>query len=56
MAGRGRGRGSRGVSFNIDQLGFGRGEALPKATLQPPPTFPVSDNIGFFIALFGKFV
>ncbi|CAD5116948.1 DgyrCDS5788 [Dimorphilus gyrociliatus] len=40
MAGRGRGRGGRGVSFNIDQLGFGRGEALPKATLQPPPTFP----------------
>ncbi|KAK3717895.1 hypothetical protein QZH41_014901, partial [Actinostola sp. cb2023] len=40
MAGRGRGRG-RGFSFDIASIGFGRGsEALPTATLQPPPTFP----------------
>ena len=38
----GRGRGGRGLSFNIDALGFGRGDALPQAINQPPPLFPVS--------------
>ena len=44
MAGRrgGRGGAGRGISFNIDNLGFGRGEALPRPILQPPPFFPVS--------------
>ena len=41
MAGRGRGIG-RGMSFNVESLGFGRGEALPGPILQPPPVFPVS--------------
>ena len=41
MAGRGRGRGKT-VSFDIQVLGFGRGEALPAASLQPPPLFPVN--------------
>lgn len=36
----GRGRGGRGLSFNIDALGFGRGDALPQAINQPPPLFP----------------
>ncbi|KAK3096629.1 hypothetical protein FSP39_001876 [Pinctada imbricata] len=39
MAGRGRGRG-RSVSFNVEALGFGRGEALPGPIQQPPPLFP----------------
>ena len=39
MAGRGRGRG-QSVSFNIEQLGFGRGEAVPVSLTQPPPLFP----------------
>lgn len=42
MAGRGRGRG-RNVSFNVEALGFGRGEALPGPILQPPPLFPARD-------------
>ena len=41
MANRGRGRG-RGFSFNVESLGFGHGETLPSATVQPPDTFPVS--------------
>ncbi|XP_072051044.1 DNA-directed RNA polymerase III subunit RPC7-like [Amphiura filiformis] len=41
MAGRGRGRGrGGGMTFSAEVLGFGRGEALPPPTLQPPPTFP----------------
>ena len=42
MAGRGRGRG-KNVSFNVEALGFGRGEALPGPLSQPPPLFPVSN-------------
>lgn len=42
MAGRGRGRGrGRGLSFDVGMIGFGRGEALPAAILQPPPLYPV---------------
>lgn len=41
MAGRGRGRGrGGGMTFSTELLGFGRGEALPPPTLQPPPLFP----------------
>ncbi|XP_073243224.1 DNA-directed RNA polymerase III subunit RPC7-like [Porites lutea] len=44
MAGRGRGRGKgRGLSFDVGMIGFGRGEALPTAILQPPPLFPPLD-------------
>jgi len=39
MAGRGRGRG-RATTFNLEQLGFNRGDALPPPILQPPPLFP----------------
>lgn len=42
MAGRGRGRG-KSVSFDVQALGFGRGEALPAANLQPPPLFPTQE-------------
>ena len=43
MAGRGRGRGRGGgsMTFDIGSLGFGRGEGMPAAILQPPPLFPV---------------
>ncbi|KAL5004539.1 hypothetical protein ScPMuIL_017995 [Solemya velum] len=39
MASRGRGRG-RSVSFNVEALGFSRGETLPAPSLQPPPLYP----------------
>ena len=39
MAGRGRGR---SYSFDTGALGFGKGDAIPAAILQPPPLFPVS--------------
>ncbi|XP_053331102.1 DNA-directed RNA polymerase III subunit RPC7-like [Spea bombifrons] len=40
MAGRGRG-GARGqMTFNVEAVGFARGESLPPPTLQPPPLFP----------------
>lgn len=43
MAGRGRGRGKgRGFTFDISQIGFQKGEALPVGIQQPPPLFPVS--------------
>uniref|UniRef100_A0A4W4HEU2 DNA-directed RNA polymerase III subunit n=1 Tax=Electrophorus electricus TaxID=8005 RepID=A0A4W4HEU2_ELEEL len=38
MAGRGRGRTQ--FTFNVDSLGFGRGEALPASALVPSPLFP----------------
>ena len=42
MAGRGRGRGKSSMSFDVGRLGFGSGDALPKANVQPPPLYPVS--------------
>ena len=55
MAGRGRGRGrGRGLTFDVSQLGFGRGEALPAAILQPPPLYPVSEFL--FTHLFAKHI
>ena len=52
MAGRGRGRGKgRGLSFDVGMIGFGRGEALPTAILQPPPLFPVSEFLTGSVAL-----
>ena len=53
MAGRGRGRGKT-VSFDVQALGFGRGEALPAAILQPPPLFPVYIYIYFIKIKTGK--
>jgi len=41
MAGRGgRGRGKGALSFQVESLGFGRGQSLPETILQPPPLFP----------------
>lgn len=40
----GRGRGGKGrgsqLTFNVESIGLGRGEALPAAILQPPPFYP----------------
>ncbi|XP_078499264.1 DNA-directed RNA polymerase III subunit RPC7-like [Lissotriton helveticus] len=41
MAGRGRGRGQ--MTFNVEVVGIGKGDALPPPTLQPPPLFPSLD-------------
>lgn len=42
MAGRGRGRGRGQLTFNMEAVGIGKGDALPPPTLQPSPLFPVS--------------
>ncbi|NXH98152.1 RPC7L polymerase, partial [Pachycephala philippinensis] len=42
MAGRGRGRGRGQMTFNVEAVGIGKGDALPPPTLQPSPLFPVS--------------
>lgn len=39
MSGRGRGRSL--FTFNVDSLGFGRGEALPSSAQAPSPLYPV---------------
>nr|CAD7202379.1 unnamed protein product [Timema douglasi] len=45
MAGRrGRGRGRAAMSFNVEQLGFSKGEALPGPVLAPPPLYPPLAN------------
>uniref|UniRef100_A0A8D2L5U6 DNA-directed RNA polymerase III subunit n=1 Tax=Varanus komodoensis TaxID=61221 RepID=A0A8D2L5U6_VARKO len=43
MARSGRGRGRASLTFNIEVIGFGRGEALPEAVFQPPPLYPTTD-------------
>ncbi|KAM6958858.1 DNA-directed RNA polymerase III subunit RPC7-like [Aplochiton taeniatus] len=41
MAGRsGRGRGRSTLTFNLEDVGIGRGESLPPATLKPSLLFP----------------
>jgi DNA-directed RNA polymerase III subunit RPC7 len=32
------------MSFNVEQLGFSAGEALPGPVLQPPPIYPPMEN------------
>lgn len=44
MAGRGKGRGKASMSFDVSRLGFGAGEGLPKASVQPPPLYPPSQQ------------
>lgn len=41
MAGN-KGRGRAAYTFNIEAVGFSRGEKLPDVVLKPPPLFPVS--------------
>ncbi|XP_075593360.1 DNA-directed RNA polymerase III subunit RPC7-like isoform X2 [Balearica regulorum gibbericeps] len=40
MAGRARGRGRGQMTFNVEAVGIGKGDALPPPTLQPSPLFP----------------
>ncbi|XP_075381177.1 DNA-directed RNA polymerase III subunit RPC7-like isoform X2 [Mycteria americana] len=40
MAARGRGRGRGQMTFNVEAVGIGKGDALPPPTLQPSPLFP----------------
>lgn len=42
MAGN-RGRGRAAYTFNIEAVGFNRGEKLPDVVLKPPPLFPDTD-------------
>lgn len=41
MAGN-KGRGRAAYTFNIEAVGFNRGDKLPDVVLKPPPLFPVS--------------
>eukprot|EP00062_Callorhinchus_milii_P008535 gi/632951350/ref/XP_007891247.1/ PREDICTED: DNA-directed RNA polymerase III subunit RPC7 [Callorhinchus milii] len=43
MAGKGRGRGRAQFTFNIEEIGFSRGESLPEIAFQPRPLFPPTD-------------
>nr|CAB3265036.1 DNA-directed RNA polymerase III subunit RPC7-like [Phallusia mammillata] len=62
--GRGRGRGN--VTFNMESIGFGKGDALPPPTLQPPPLYPplrqpalpllTGDDVNYMLALKKEFV
>lgn len=51
MAGRGRGRGRGNLSFDIGHLGLS-GQSLPRVTLEPPPTYPVSTLIAVYLLEF----
>ncbi|PNI73033.1 POLR3G isoform 8, partial [Pan troglodytes] len=39
MAGN-KGRGRAAYTFNIEAVGFSKGEKLPDVVLKPPPLFP----------------
>ncbi|KAM7421707.1 hypothetical protein PAMA_015721 [Pampus argenteus] len=44
MAGRGRGRGRRLMSFSVEAVGINRGDSLPPSIQQPTPLFPVMEQ------------
>ncbi|XP_074851441.1 DNA-directed RNA polymerase III subunit RPC7 [Carettochelys insculpta] len=43
MAGSGKGRGRAAFTFNIEAIGFTKGESLPEVAFKPPPLFPPTD-------------
>ncbi|XP_059500739.1 DNA-directed RNA polymerase III subunit RPC7 isoform X2 [Stegostoma tigrinum] len=43
MSGTGRGRGKAQFTFNIEAIGFSRGETLPETACQPLPLFPPTE-------------
>ncbi|XP_064475080.1 DNA-directed RNA polymerase III subunit RPC7-like isoform X2 [Ornithodoros turicata] len=46
MAARGRGRGrGKPLSFNTEQLGFNKGDALPPPVAEPPPAYPTMQSL-----------
>ncbi|XP_034534756.1 polymerase (RNA) III (DNA directed) polypeptide G like b [Notolabrus celidotus] len=44
MAGRGRGRGLRLMSFSVEAVGINRGDSLPPSIQQPTPVYPVMEQ------------
>lgn len=44
MAGRGRGRGLRMMSFSVEAVGINRGDSLPPSIQQPTPVYPVMEQ------------
>ncbi|XP_041649734.1 RNA polymerase III subunit GL b [Cheilinus undulatus] len=44
MAGRGRGRGRRLMSFSVEAVGINRGDSLPPSIQQPTPIYPVMEQ------------
>ncbi|XP_044064500.1 RNA polymerase III subunit GL b isoform X2 [Siniperca chuatsi] len=44
MAGRGRGRGRRMMTFSAEAVGINRGDSLPPSIQQPTPLFPVMEQ------------
>ncbi|XP_045897867.1 DNA-directed RNA polymerase III subunit RPC7-like [Micropterus dolomieu] len=44
MAGRGRGRGRRMMTFSVEAVGINRGDSLPPSIQQPTPLFPVMEQ------------
>ncbi|XP_061838994.1 DNA-directed RNA polymerase III subunit RPC7-like [Nerophis lumbriciformis] len=44
MAGRGRGRGRRMMTFNVEAVGINKGDTLPPSTQQPTPLFPALEH------------
>ncbi|KAL7978376.1 hypothetical protein Chor_014915, partial [Crotalus horridus] len=49
--GRGRGRGGGHMTFNVEAVGIGKGEALPPPTLKPSPLFPSGEEVEYMLAL-----
>uniref|UniRef100_A0A8C4W3E4 RNA polymerase III subunit G n=1 Tax=Gopherus evgoodei TaxID=1825980 RepID=A0A8C4W3E4_9SAUR len=43
MSGSGKGRGRAAFTFNIEAIGFAKGETLPEVAFKPPPLFPPTD-------------
>nr|XP_057908717.1 RNA polymerase III subunit GL b [Doryrhamphus excisus] len=44
MAGRGRGRSRRMMTFNVEAIGINRGDTLPPSIQQPTPLFPALEH------------
>ncbi|XP_065814109.1 RNA polymerase III subunit GL b [Labrus bergylta] len=44
MAGRGRGRGRRLMTFSVEAVGINRGDSLPPSIQQPTPVYPVMEQ------------
>ncbi|XP_029429285.1 DNA-directed RNA polymerase III subunit RPC7 isoform X1 [Rhinatrema bivittatum] len=43
MSAKGKGRGRAAFTFDIGEIGFSRGDALPESAFQPSPLFPSTD-------------
>lgn len=54
MAGN-KGRGRAAYTFNIEAVGFSRGDKLPDVVLKPPPLFPKYINSKILTGCFSCF-